>query len=82
MSTATHMDLTHTEALLQVPEGGLASAPRQNIESGIPGVRLNPTLMRHEIFDAELAEEVLRTGFTGVVLTLDQDVARQVVRLF
>lgn len=62
MSTTTHMDLTHTEALLQVPEGGLASAPRQNIESGIPGVRLNPALMRHEIFDAELAEEVLRTG--------------------
>ncbi|MBV1778424.1 hypothetical protein KRR55_04750 [Paeniglutamicibacter sp. ABSL32-1] len=60
MSTATH--LTHTEALLQVPAGGLASAPRQNIESGIPGVRLNPTLMRHEISDAELAEETLRTG--------------------
>lgn len=60
MSTATH--LSHTEALLQVPAGGLASAPRQNIESGIPGVRLNPTLMRHEISDAALAEATLRTG--------------------
>ncbi|WP_411734050.1 hypothetical protein [Paeniglutamicibacter sp.] len=62
MSIATHMDLTHTQALLQVPAGGLDSAPRQNIESGIPGVRLNPTLMRHEISDAALADHTLRTG--------------------
>jgi hypothetical protein len=62
MSIATHMDLTHTQALLQVPAGGLDSDPRQNIESGIPGVRLNPTLMRHEISDAALAEATLRTG--------------------
>jgi hypothetical protein len=62
MITAPDWDLTHTQALLQVPVGGLDSAPRQNIESGIPGVRLNPSLMRHEISDAALAEETLRTG--------------------
>ena len=62
MITAPDRDLTHTQALLQVPVGGLDSAPRQNIESGIPGVRLNPSLMRHEISDAALADETLRTG--------------------
>ncbi|ASN39269.1 hypothetical protein [Paeniglutamicibacter terrestris] len=61
MSTATDLDLTHTQALLQIPAGGLASE-RHNIETGIPGVRLNPTLMRHEISDPELAEAALRSG--------------------
>ncbi|EMQ97626.1 tol-pal system YbgF family protein [Paeniglutamicibacter gangotriensis] len=62
MITAPENDLTHTQALVQVPAGGLEPRPRQNIESGIPGVRLNPALMRHEIADAELAAETLRTG--------------------
>ena len=62
MITAPDMDLTHTQALVQVPVGGLEPRPRQNIESGIPGVRLNPSLMRHEISDAALAERTLETG--------------------
>ncbi|GAA5226848.1 hypothetical protein [Paeniglutamicibacter antarcticus] len=53
---------THTQELLQVPAAGLDSSPRQNIESGVPGILLNLMTMRHEVSDAALAEKTLQSG--------------------
>lgn len=62
MSGSAESKKTHTQELLQVPAAGMDSSPRQNIESGVPGVRLNLVTMRHEISDAALAEDTLSTG--------------------